>query len=82
MELCKTSQNGLPQTIKLVETVLRCIVTVSGQISMIPFVTLKKLVFLGRRALHKISNKFDTSSYVINSAVQMYCLDIDHISLG
>ena len=32
MELSKTSQNGLPQSIKLVETVLRFIITVSGQI--------------------------------------------------
>ena len=49
---------------------------------MILFVTLKKLVFLGKRALHKISNKFDTSSYVISFTVQMHCLDIEHISLG
>ena len=82
MELCKTSQNGLPQTIKLVETVLRCIFTVSGQMQMIPFVTLKKLVFLGTRALHKINNKFDTISYVIRFTVQMHCLDIEDISLG
>ena len=49
---------------------------------MIPFVSLKKLVFLSRRALHEISNKFDRSSYVISFTVQMHCLDIEHISLG
>ena len=49
---------------------------------MIPFVTLKKLVFIGRRALHKIGNKFDTSSYVISFTVQMHCLDIEHIIWG
>ena len=43
---------------------------------MILFATLKKFIFLGGWALHKMSNIFDTSSSVNSFTVQMYSLDI------
>ena len=49
---------------------------------MIQFTTLKKFVFLGRQALHKMSNYFETSSYVVSFTVLIYFSDIEYNSYG